>query len=976
MARRPMRIPLDALAVLDRHRDELLTRPGVVGVAIGEKVAGGEPMGEVALRVFVRAKIDPVDLPPGVGLPPFIEALPTDVVQQGTSVLHANVSRRRPMLPGISLGGKSGSGTFGCVLRSEAGGGPFLLSNNHVIARLNASPAGAPVYQPGSADRAPSAATRVGGLYRFRALELGAMANTVDCAVAALTASPNMLLPQVLDGWGTLKAIPGWFGDQTHDGAICVWDSGSAKHLIVLHINHPPSGPNEPYYRIGKNLSPTGDVKPSDWLGPIKIELDWWGEQTQAAGIAVWRSAGDYRLIVFHVDHGVDGNRGYYRVSGKLDLTTGTAGPWGPRKAIPGWWGNAGAGGGIAVADLRGVGSASDLVVFHIDNPPGANGGYYRLGLGLDAAGDVATWVPPEMPFAIPGGWGDRTHGGGVAIADLTGSGMPDLIFAHVDNAKERNIAYFRIGTDLSPDGTLARGTDGKAFGADVRQISGWIGNTTAAADVAAADLDGDGNPELLFFHVNDPAGENAGFYRVGIPQKRTSDLAVGLNGWVGIDLVNVNVWKSGRTSELTNGTVTDTGYSGVITDKATGADMLFQGLIRTEPRIGAPGDSGSVLVDDTNRVVGLHVGGAEESPTPLPIEGTDPGHGLACRIENVLDGLRWSDRKPIGGLWGESTAGAGLAVWNDAGTFRLVAVNVDNPAGANAGWTRISAALDSNGDTRGWSSARKIERTDGPTWWGDDTEEAGAAVWDTGAAQHLIVVHVDLRPGGNRAYYRIGWDLSSAKTLPDWGATRWSPHMEIPGVWGERTPGLGAAVWSTPAGDHLVVFHLEAPPGPNQGYYRIGRNLDPVTGTIKPTDWGPPQPIPGWWGEESAGGGLAIAELWGKGDTYLVVFHIDGSPETGPQGFYRIGRLDPDTGTIPAAAWSPKPLAIEAALPPPAFSLRPGWAGPGDVAILDLTANGAPDLVALDVAPGAGFYRVAYDLIEATEAPARWSVV
>jgi hypothetical protein len=56
-------------------------------------------------------------------------------------------------------------------------------------------------------------------------------------------------------------------------------------------------------------------------------------------------------------------------------------------------------------------------------------------------------------------------------------------------------------------------------------------------------------------------------------------------------------------------------------------------------------------------------------------------------------------------------------------------------------------------------------------------------------------------------------------------------------------------------------------------------------------------------------------------------------------------------------------------------MSFSPRWDGPGDVAILDLAGNGAPDLVALDAAPDAGFYRIAYDLIESTQAPARWWV-
>ncbi|SDF61943.1 hypothetical protein SAMN05216553_102364 [Lentzea fradiae] len=63
--------------------DELLARPGVIGVDIGEKVTGGLPTGRAAIVVYVRAK--------GPGhpwqIPPEVRGVPTDVVAE-TIVLH------------------------------------------------------------------------------------------------------------------------------------------------------------------------------------------------------------------------------------------------------------------------------------------------------------------------------------------------------------------------------------------------------------------------------------------------------------------------------------------------------------------------------------------------------------------------------------------------------------------------------------------------------------------------------------------------------------------------------------------------------------------------------------------------------------------------------------------------------------------------------------------------------------------------
>lgn len=81
-----------------------------------------------------------------------------------------------------------------------------------------------------------------------------------------------------------------------------------------------------------------------------------------------------------------------------LDVTGG----WTQSKLIPGWFGAENQGRGIAVADINGDGKP-EFIVFHIDNPTGDNHGYYRIGRGLDGAGNVAAWTNPQQ---VPGWFG------------------------------------------------------------------------------------------------------------------------------------------------------------------------------------------------------------------------------------------------------------------------------------------------------------------------------------------------------------------------------------------------------------------------------------------------------------------------------------------------------------------------------------------------------------------------------------------
>ena len=52
-------------------------------------------------------------------------------------------------------------------------------------------------------------------------------------------------------------------------------------------------------------------------------------------------------------------------------------------------------------------------------------------------------------------------------------------------------------------------------YGARVRAVPGWFGAEDQGADVALADVSGNGRPDLLVLHVDNPGGENHGYYRV-----------------------------------------------------------------------------------------------------------------------------------------------------------------------------------------------------------------------------------------------------------------------------------------------------------------------------------------------------------------------------------------------------------------------------------------------------------------------------
>jgi hypothetical protein len=81
------------------------------------------------------------------------------------------------------------------------------------------------------------------------------------------------------------------------------------------------------------------------------------------------------------------------------------------------------------------------------------------------------------------------------------------LVVFHVDNPEEENHGYYRIGWDLDTNGNVTGWSP-------IIAVPGWFGEETASAGIATGDINGNGRSDLVVFHVDNPEGENYGYYR------------------------------------------------------------------------------------------------------------------------------------------------------------------------------------------------------------------------------------------------------------------------------------------------------------------------------------------------------------------------------------------------------------------------------------------------------------------------------
>ena len=188
-------------------------RANVVGVGIGVKHTNGQPTGEPALLVLVTQKVDQTELSSSDLVPPMWQDIQTDVMAIGYPFaggggepgIETLAKRVRPAKGGYSVGHfKITAGTISTCVYDILPGGTvsppshgvgvppkfYILSNNHVLANVNAGALGDPILQPGPFDGGVDPADRIARLSRFIPITLNPPVplalhrNLVDCAVA------------------------------------------------------------------------------------------------------------------------------------------------------------------------------------------------------------------------------------------------------------------------------------------------------------------------------------------------------------------------------------------------------------------------------------------------------------------------------------------------------------------------------------------------------------------------------------------------------------------------------------------------------------------------------------------------------------------------------------------------------------------------------------------------------------------------
>jgi hypothetical protein len=171
---------------------------------------------------------------------------------------------------------------------------------------------------------------------------------------------------------------------------------------------------------------------------------------------------------------------------------------------------------GVAVADLDGD-KLPELIVYHHEIGAIGYPGSYRVGWKLDANGNVSSW---SADVAIPGPTSVRGRpqylGGSMALADLDGSGKPDMIVLLAEQLqfplRLPPTLYYVVGRNLDATGQVSGGWSN---GVEV-PLTLPAGSSLGVAGISVGDIDKDGRPDVVVAYVETASSGATTWFRIG----------------------------------------------------------------------------------------------------------------------------------------------------------------------------------------------------------------------------------------------------------------------------------------------------------------------------------------------------------------------------------------------------------------------------------------------------------------------------
>lgn len=283
----------------------LMSKPNVIALGIGLRRRGGKLRDEVTLKVYVSKKLRRDLVSDDNLIPPSLEFenkdVPIDVEEAELPVAHLFTLRSRPLIGGSSIGAVGGgTGTLGCNVTLDDGQ-TYILSCEHVLARVGQLAIGTNILQPSAGDGGAAPNDVVAQLAQTVPIDFGTTtitlpgftftvrnSNHVDCALAT-----------TVNAFDSANREIYWLGYPAF--RIREYETGLWQALLLYF---------QPVHKMGRTTEYTvGRVKDLSWDGlidysalfgnPPGTDLAWFSDQLQIEELhGVWARRGDSGSLV------------------------------------------------------------------------------------------------------------------------------------------------------------------------------------------------------------------------------------------------------------------------------------------------------------------------------------------------------------------------------------------------------------------------------------------------------------------------------------------------------------------------------------------------------------------------------------------------------------------------------------------------------------------------------------------------------
>jgi len=309
---------------------------------------------------------------------------------------------------------------------------------------------------------------------------------------------------------------------------------------------------------------------------------------------------------------------------------------------------------------------------------------------------------------------GRETTWGGIAMGDVNGDSVTQLISFYIDNPKGENVAYYNVSSSIKTDGTVNSWDNRK-------QIPGHFGAENAGAGITLGDINGDGHNEIVVFFIDKINNkENNAYYILGAPDY-------------------------GQTLE--EGQVEKDGY-------------IWNNRKKINVHFGTENQGAGITMNDID-------GDGSQNLIILYVDNPNDANKLYYRVSSSIDEDgkvdSWSKAMEIqyndgSTHFGSVNQGAGISIGDidGDGGQNLVISFIDNRRGENAAYYMVSSNISKDGTVDSWSKREQIYG-----WTGSENSGAGITMGDldNDNREDLILYLIDNPDGQNSNYYKVGFN-------------------------------------------------------------------------------------------------------------------------------------------------------------------------------------------------------------------------